>query len=197
MFNKLNNDRGFALVLSMVMLLAMTLMGSVLLMNATNQSKVTGASETSRQTFLSAETGVESARRWLTKEFEAKREPKDGTSKITNICDYQLDGSYGVAGNDGTSNFRGIKMSDELFVTSTAEKLIYDNQYFTWFVTQHSTDTYKGSGIGGSIGGGPGYVGGGGNMTTVLYKIFSCGKGLSTQGAYNKTVVEAIVGINK
>ena len=52
-------EKGFALVLSMVMLLAMTLMGSVLLMNATSQSKVTGTSETTRQTFLSAESGVE------------------------------------------------------------------------------------------------------------------------------------------
>ena len=189
-------EKGFALVLSMVMLLAMTLMGSVLLMNATSQSKVTGTSETTRQTFLSAESGVEAARRWLTKEFEAKREPADSSTKISQICDFQLDGSHGVAGTDGT-NFRGIKMTDELFVTNTAEKLIYDNQFFTWFVTQHSIDTYKGSGIGGGIGGGINYVGGGGNMTTVLYKVFSCGKGLSTQGAYNKTVVEAIVGINK
>ena len=68
----MNSEKGFALVLSMVMLLAMTLMGSVLLMNATSQSKVTGTSETTRQTFLSAETGIEAARRWLTREFEAK-----------------------------------------------------------------------------------------------------------------------------
>ena len=78
-------EKGFALVLSMVMLLAMTLMGSVLLMNATSQSKVTGTSETTRQTFLSAESGVEAARRWLTKEFEAKREPADSSTKISQI----------------------------------------------------------------------------------------------------------------
>ena len=59
MGNSKLNQRGFALILSMVMLLAMTLMGSVLLMNASSQSKVTGKSESSRQTFLSAETGVD------------------------------------------------------------------------------------------------------------------------------------------
>ena len=62
---KKHNQSGFALILSMVMLIAMTLMGTVLVMNASNQSKITGISESNNQTFLSSETGIEAAMRWL------------------------------------------------------------------------------------------------------------------------------------
>ena len=84
MLFKEKSEKGFALILSMVMLLAMTLMGSVLLMNASSQSKVTGKSERSRQTFLSAETGVEAARRWLSIEAATGNLPKTNSfeSKI-------------------------------------------------------------------------------------------------------------------
>ena len=47
------------------------------------------------------------------------------------------------------------------------------------------------------IGGGTGYVGGGGNMTSYLYKVFACGKGPGSSNAYTRTLIEAIVGINK
>ena len=49
----------------------------------------------------------------------------------------------------------------------------------------------------GGIGGGTGYVGGGGNMTSYLYKVFACGKGPGSSNAYTRTLIEAIVGINK
>ena len=196
MEHRKSNQRGFALILSMVMLLAMTLMGSVLLMNASSQSKVTGKSESSRQTFLSAETGVEAARRWLSIEAATGTLPKNGSSSVGTLCKFQLDDTYKVAGDDGTSG-RGIKMTSELGVTNSGERLIYDNQSFMWFTTEHTTTNYKGTGIGGGIGGGTGYVGGGGNMTSYLYKVFACGKGPGSSNAYTRTLIEAIVGINK
>ena len=55
---KKTNEKGFAMILALVLLLVMTLMGTILVVNASSQTEVTTVSETGNQTFLSAETGV-------------------------------------------------------------------------------------------------------------------------------------------
>ena len=54
---KKTNEKGFAMILALVLLLVMTLMGTILVVNASSQTEVTTVSETGNQTFLSAETG--------------------------------------------------------------------------------------------------------------------------------------------
>ena len=75
-------EEGFALVVSMMLLLVMTLMGSVLVMNASSQSKVAGISESEQQVFLSAETGIQDAISWLNKEISKSNYPKNKSTKI-------------------------------------------------------------------------------------------------------------------
>ena len=49
--NKNINEKGFAMILALVLLLVMTLMGTILVVNASNQTEVTTVSETGNQTF--------------------------------------------------------------------------------------------------------------------------------------------------
>mgnify|MGYP007000403399 len=89
----MKNQSGFALILSMVMLIAMTLMGTVLVMNASNQSKITGVSESNNQTFLSSETGVEAAMRWLDDKAAKNTLPDNTAGSLSTMCGYTLDTS--------------------------------------------------------------------------------------------------------
>ena len=194
MVNSKQTQAGFALILSMVMLIAMTLMGTVLVMNASNQSKITGISESNNQTFLSSETGIEAAMRWLDDKADKNTLPDNTAGSLSTMCGYTLDTSGALTMAGTASN---IKMTAELGVTSAAERKIYDNQAFYWALRKHSTSSFSGTGVGGSIGQGLSYGRGTGNMTTYLYKIFSCGKGPGTGQTYTRTLVEAIVGLTK
>ena len=145
---KKHNQSGFALILSMVMLIAMTLMGTVLVMNASNQSKITGISESNNQTFLSSETGIEAAMRWLDDKADKNTLPDNNAGSMSTMCGYTLDSS-GPLSMAGTAS--NVKMSTELGVTNSAERLIYDNQAFFWALRKHSTSSFSGSGVGGNI----------------------------------------------
>mgnify|MGYP001269802904 CR=1 FL=1 len=54
-------EGGFALIISLLLLVVITLMATLLVINAANQSKVTKDSTDQFQTFLSADTGIEDA----------------------------------------------------------------------------------------------------------------------------------------
>ena len=69
------NEQGFALVISLMLLVVTTLMASLLIINAANQSKVTKDSTDKLQTFLSAETGIEDALNYIKTEATAGRYP--------------------------------------------------------------------------------------------------------------------------
>ena len=49
--NKKNNEKGFAMILALVLLLVMTLMGTILVVNASSQTEVTTVSETEIKLF--------------------------------------------------------------------------------------------------------------------------------------------------
>ena len=65
-----NKEQGFALVVSLLLLVITTLMASLLVINAANQSKVTKDSTDKFQTFLSAETGIEDALNYIKQKLQ-------------------------------------------------------------------------------------------------------------------------------
>ena len=81
------NEQGFALVISLMLLVVTTLMASLLIINAANQSKVTKDSTDKLQTFLSAETGIEDALNYIKTEATAGRYPVNGNSSVNQICE--------------------------------------------------------------------------------------------------------------
>ena len=83
-----NKEQGFALVVSLLLLVITTLMASLLVINAANQSKVTKDSTDKFQTFLSAETGIEDALNYIKTDAAEGRYPINGNSDpIDKICE--------------------------------------------------------------------------------------------------------------
>ena len=118
---------------------------------------------------LSAETGVESASRWIYSEV-AKGEFLNGTSSVSSLCGYNLGSNVKFA-----KNYSNI-LSNEMDVKNTAEKRIYNKQKFYYIITEFGQSTVALVGAGGTVSSGTNYGTAGGQMT-YFYKIYSCAVG--------------------
>ena len=178
-------EEGFALVVSMMLLFVMTIMGSILVINATSQSKVVAVSESEHQTFLSAETGIQDAISWLSREVAKGNYPKNKSTKYTKLCEYDLGGSIEVAQENLNRN-----IIDDMNITNAKEKEVYDRQTYSWIVSQFQQSTKTNIGAGGSVTMGTGYsTGGSGSYGSYFYKIFAC----ATDRNKMSTMLETIV----
>ena len=178
-------EEGFALVVSMMLLFVMTIMGSILVINATSQSKVVAVSESEHQTFLSAETGIQDAISWLSREVAKGNYPKNRSTKYSKLCDYDLGGSIEVAQENLNRN-----IIDDMNITNAKEKEVYDRQTYSWIVSQFQQSTKTNIGAGGSVTMGTGYsTGGSGSYGSYFYKIFAC----ATDRNKMSTMLETIV----
>ena len=182
---RINSSNGFAMILALVLLLVMTLMGSILVINASNQSEITGISETNNQTFLTAETGVESASRWIYSEVAKGTFPKNGSSSVSALCGYNLGANIKFA-----KSYSNI-VSNEMGVTSSSEKRVFDRQRFYYIVTEYGQSTVTNVGAGGTVSSSTNYGTAGGQMT-YFYKIYSCAVDSNNN---QKSMVEVIVGV--
>ena len=178
-------EEGFALVVSMMLLLVMTLMGSVLVMNASSQSKVAGISESEQQVFLSAETGIQDAISWLNKEISKSNYPKNKSTTYSSLCNYNLGGSIKVAAESIKRN-----VIDEMNITNTEEKKIYDRITYSWIISQFQESTKTSIGAGGSVAMGTGYsTAGSGSFGSYFYKIYSCATDRNNMSTMLETIV--------
>ena len=59
------SEKGFAMVLSLVLLLAMSLMGGALILIASNDHQGNNSSDRYQQTFYAAESGISVAKNWM------------------------------------------------------------------------------------------------------------------------------------
>ena len=64
-----NNEKGFALVLSLVLLLVMSLMGGALIIVASGDHESNNVSDQYQQTFYVAETALYEGERYLLNQF--------------------------------------------------------------------------------------------------------------------------------
>mgnify|MGYP001378902567 CR=1 FL=1 len=65
---KRKNEKGFAIALALLMLVAMSLMGATLMVVAAGDHKRNGNLNIKQQTFYAAETGITEAKKWLASE---------------------------------------------------------------------------------------------------------------------------------
>ena len=183
---------GFALVISLMLLLVMTLMGVLLVMNSMGQSRVTSTSQINQQTFLGSETGVQAAMSYLQTEAAAGRYPVNGGTNITaaDLCDYSLDATYPYAHKVSSKT-----LTSEMGLTGN-DATRYANHRFDWIISTAGSATFTGTGAGASIGIGTNYSSAGSQLTR-RYRIFSCGELPSTSSDLGsaKTVIETIVSI--
>ena len=64
-YKKRKKERGFAIALALLMLVAMSLMGATLMVIAAGDHKRNGNLNVKQQTFYAAETGITEAKKWL------------------------------------------------------------------------------------------------------------------------------------
>ena len=64
-YKKRKNEKGFAIALALLMLVAMSLMGATLMVIAAGDHKRNGNLNVKQQTFYAAETGISEAKKWL------------------------------------------------------------------------------------------------------------------------------------
>ena len=180
-------EEGFALVVAMMLLFVMTVMGTTLVINASSQSKVVAISESEHQTFLSAETGIQDAVSWLSREVGKGNYPKNKSTKYTKLCDYNLGSSVSIAQESIKRN-----IIDEMNITATKEKQVYDRQTYSWIVSQFQQSTKTNIGAGGSVAMGTNYsTGGSGSQGSYFYKIYAC----ATDRNNMSTMLETIVAV--
>ncbi len=178
-------EEGFALVVSMMLLFVMTIMGSILVINATSQSKVVAVSESEHQTFLSAETGIQDAISWLSREVAKGNYPKNKSTKYTKLCEYDLGGSIEVAQENLNRN-----IIDDMNINNAKEKEVYDRQTYSWIISQFQQSTQTNIGAGGSVTMGTGYGSSvSGSYGSYFYKIYAC----ATDRNKMSTMLETIV----
>ena len=178
-------EEGFALVVSMMLLFVMTIMGSILVINATSQSKVVAVSESEHQTFLSAETGIQDAISWLSREVAKGNYPKNKSTKYTKLCEYDLGGSIEVAQENLNRN-----IIDDMNITNAKEKEVYDRQTYSWIISQFQQSTQTNIGAGGSVTMGTGYGSSvSGSYGSYFYKIYACATDRNNMSTMLETVV--------
>jgi type II secretory pathway pseudopilin PulG len=77
-----SNEKGFALVLALSMLVVLSLMGVALMQVVSNDHKSNGETNDRQQAFYAAETGITEAKRWLAEQSSLS----PGGTPVVNFC---------------------------------------------------------------------------------------------------------------
>jgi len=193
------SEKGFVIVLAILILLVMSLMGTTLVVIASNDHKGNTLRDYNQQTFYAAETGIQEAKEYLNQQVQkgVKFKPYDlgplnfcKTSFFPSLSDNM---SYVKAiGPDGSSARKGWASLSHLDSSDTTEKKRLAKYQYEWFITQ-SPDA-NGNTIGSDfpkrgqvsstsssdtgISEGTSYKQSSSSTTEAYYfTIFSCGKG--------------------
>jgi len=193
------SEKGFVIVLAILILLVMSLMGTTLVVIASNDHKGNTLRDYNQQTFYAAETGIQEAKEYLNQQVQkgVKFKPYDlgplnfcKTSFFPSLSDNM---SYVKAiGPDGSSARKGWASLSHLDSSDTTEKKRLAKYQYEWFITQ-SPDA-NGNTIGSNlpkrgqvsstsssdtgISEGTSYKQSSSSTTEAYYfTIFSCGKG--------------------
>ena len=193
------SEKGFVIVLAILLLLVMSLMGTTLIVIASNDHKGNKLRDYNQQTFYAAETGIQEAKEYLNQQVQkgVKFKPYDigrlnfcKTSFFPSLSDNM---NYVKAiGPDGSSARKGWASLSHLDSSDTTEEKRLAKYQYEWFITQ-SPDT-NGYTIGSDlpkrgqvsstsssdtgISEGTSYKQSSSSTTEAYYfTIFSCGKG--------------------
>ena len=194
------SEKGFVLVLAILVLLVMSLMGTTLVVIASNDHKGNTLRDYNQQTFYAAETGIQEAKEYLNQQVQKGVTLKPYDIGPLNFCKTSFfpslsdNMSYVKAiGPDGSSARKGWASLSHLDSNSdTTEKKRLAKYQYEWFITQ-SPDA-NGNTIGSGlpkrgqvsstsssdtgISEGTSYKQSSSSTTEAYYyTIFSCGKG--------------------
>ena len=179
--NYKKSEKGFALVLALVMLVTMSLMGVTLALVAAGDHKKNALKDSNQQAFYAAETGIIEAKKWLAAQstLSVNTDPNSNL-KFCKTSSFPNLGSAKTINNKWES-----KTLDQVITVSGDEQKRLKKYSYEWFITQTpdtngntsysppKTKTVAGT-EGSSIAEGTSYKTGG-TSTGTHYTIFSCG----------------------
>ena len=208
MTNKLNNnEKGFALPLTLLLLVVMTIMGATLITVITGEHKANTDKDTNQQVFYAAESGIAIAKKWMETETStlesASATARDGSLKFckTTLFPNLKDNSNSFYASENT-------LSNVITGASREEKERLGKYSFEYFITYSpnasgvptiKTKTFA-STEGSSVTQGTAYK----STTTtsaIYYTIYSCGcdNTVASCNAQNNIIIplEAVVTLVK
>ena len=179
--NYKKSEKGFVLVLALLMLLVLSLMGVTLAIVAAGDHKKNALKDSNQQAFYAAETGITEAKKWLAAQstLSVNADPNSNL-KFCKTSSFPNLGSAKAINNKVES-----KTLDQVITVSGDEQKILSKYSYEWFITQTpdtngstsysppKTKTVAGT-EGSSIAEGTSYKSGG-TSTGTHYTIFSCG----------------------
>ena len=137
------SEKGFVLVLAILVLLVMSLMGTTLVVIASNDHKGNTLRDYNQQTFYAAETGIQEAKEYLNQQVQKGVTLKPYDIGPLNFCKTSFfpslsdNMSYVKAiGPDGSSARKGWASLSHLGSSDATEKKRLSKYQYEWFITQ-------------------------------------------------------------
>ena len=156
-------EQGFALPLALLLLVVMTIMGSILVNVTSKEHNANNNKDSNQQTFYAAESGIAIAKKWMTDNMTAlaARPPNNLNAKIR-FCKATFFPNL-VNSNNGFHTSRQ-SLSEVITGTTGAETIRLSNYSFEYFIA-YSPDSNGNNTIAKKKTG----------TNNILYTIYSCG----------------------
>lgn len=180
------SEKGFAIALALMMLVAMSLMGVTLVLVSAKDHKENAEKDSNQQAFYAAETGIIEARKWL--ENQTNLHSNDVSVSNLKFCKTSFFNLSTVKfiNNSNSGAHIGINTLDNIITTTevaeTKRLKRFSYEYFITYTPKANGDTTekesrdtKGTTVGTSVAEETAYKEGAGTSKGTYYTIFSCG----------------------
>ena len=174
-YKKRKNEKGFAIALALLMLVAMSLMGASLMVIAASDHKQNGNLNIKQQSFYAAETGITEAKKWLSTQ-SALTIGSDPSNQLS-FCKTSLFNE--LSNPKAVKDYIEKKDLSELIV-GESKLTDYSYEYFITYTpdangnTQNAITSTVSGATGGDISQGTSYKNTG-TSTATYYNVYSCG----------------------
>ena len=156
-------DQGFALPLALLLLVVMTIMGSILVNVTSKEHNANNNKDINQQTFYAAESGIAIAKKWMTDNMTAlAATPPNNLNAKIRFCKATFFPNL-VNSNNGFHTSRQ-SLSEVITGTTGAETIRLSNYSFEYFIA-YSPDSNGNNTIAKKKTG----------TNNILYTIYSCG----------------------
>ena len=156
-------EQGFALPLALLLLVVMTIMGSILVNVTSKEHNANNNKDSNQQTFYAAESGIAIAKKWMTDNMTALAgTPPNNLNATIRFCKETFFPNL-VNSNNGFHTSRQ-SLSEVITGTTGAETIRLSNYSFEYFIA-YSPDSNGNNTIAKKKTG----------TNNILYTIYSCG----------------------
>ena len=156
-------EQGFALPLALLLLVVMTIMGSILVNVTSKEHNANNNKDSNQQTFYAAESGIAIAKKWMTDNMKAlAATPPNNLNAKIRFCKATFFPNL-VNSNNGFHTSRQ-SLSEVITGTTGAETIRLSNYSFEYFIA-YSPDSNGNNTIAKKKTG----------TNNILYTIYSCG----------------------